>query len=1089
MQQGMLFHTLYDTTAGIDIIQILGDFSEPLNVSAFQTAWEQLIAHHGILRTCFDWQGLDAPVQQVMPHVSLSWQIGDWRHLPPHAQEEALHAFLQSDRQRGFDLAQAPLLRFALFQCQERRYQFVWTFHHILLDGRSFPIILQELFTVYDAARQNDLPLSPIDLLPKRRPFQDHVAWLETQAFSQAQTFWQQYLHGYDQPIQLPTLPAANTKTSFHEQEITFPDEETTRLNTFAAAHDLTLNTLVQGAWALLLSRYCGAEDVVFGATRACRRSSVTGADSMVGLLINTVPVRVRLPAGQTCLAWLQELRTQQRQLWAFEQTPLTKIQAWSQLATDQPLFETLLVFSYESLNSVLRGLGPAWQPRQFRIFRRPSFPLTLVGYGQPVLSLKLMYDPQRFPAALIAQMLDHLKIILNHFAGRPSSLIGGISILTADEYRRIVQQWNQTQTAYPGQKSIHQVFAEQAALTPEATALVFRDQQLTYQQLNEQANQLAHYLRAAGVGPEDLIVVAMDRSLEMVVAMLGILKAGAAYLPIDTSYPLARLALMLDETRSAIILTQDHLAPLLADLEQQPGQRLICLNSVWDTIASYARTNPPDRATSENLAYVMYTSGSTGRPKGVGIPHRGVVRLVKQTNFAELRADDVFLQVAPITFDAATLEIWGSLLNGACLVLFPQPTVSLSELARIIRQEGVTTLWLTAGLFHLMVDEHLEGLRPLRQLLAGGDVLSAAHVQKVRSELPHWRLINGYGPTENSTFTACYTIPYDQKADRSVPIGRPIANTTIYILDEHLRPTAVGVPGELYIGGDGLARGYFNQPALTAEKFIPNPFFSRTGAGQFSSDFVLYKTGDLVRYLPDGNIEFLGRMDNQVKIRGFRIELGEIESILQQHEAVQTAVIVTHNSLPGDEASAKQLVAYFVPVLQTPSDDELRHFLQAHLPEYMIPAIFMPLASLPLNHNGKVDRKALPVPDLDRLTATTFVAPRTAIEKRLAEGWKAILNAESVSIHDNFFALGGHSLSAIRLANWIAEAFQLQLSLAQIFTAATLSEMAMSINYLALADDVNQPDSPGKIRPVARHTRPVPRSALQPPGAKQEPL
>jgi aspartate racemase len=545
----------------------------------------------------------------------------------------------------------------------------------------------------------------------------------------------------------------------------------------------------------------------------------------------------------------------------------------------------------------------------------------------------------------------------------------------------------------------------------------------------------------------------------------------------------------MLEEAQSPVILTQNHLAPILAELEQQRERQLVFLDSEWDTIASSARTNPPISTTPENLAYVIYTSGSTGRPKGVSVAHRGVVRLVKETNYAEFQADDVFLQFAPISFDAATLEIWGSLLNGARLVLFPQPNASLSELGHIIRQEGITTLWLTAGLFHLMVDEHLEGLRPLRQLLAGGDVLSATHVQKVRAELPHCRLINGYGPTENTTFTTCYTIPYDQKIDDSVPIGRPIASTTIYILDAYLRPTAVGVPGELYIGGDGLARGYFNQPALTAEKFIPNPFLRNTNTGQFSSDFVLYKTGDLARYLPDGNIEFMGRMDNQVKIRGFRIELGEIEAVLQQHEEVQTAVVVTHNNLPDDDASAKQLFAYIVPASHMPADDQLRRFLQTHLPDYMIPTLFMPLDTLPLNANGKVDRKALPAPDPVRLAAATFVAPRTSIEKRLAQGWQVVLNAKSISVYDNFFALGGHSLSAIRLANWIVEAFQVQLSLPQIFTAATLAEMAETISYLALADEPNQPGAPGKIKAVVRHTRLVPRSTLQQTSAKQEPL
>ena len=1087
IQQGMLFHTLYDTTSGIDIVQILCDLPESLDVSAFQAAWQQLIAHHSVLRTCFRWQGLDVPLQQVMPMVTAAWQFEDWRPLSQQEQDEALSCFLKTDRQQGFDLSQAPLLRFALFHCQENVYQFVWTFHHILLDGRSFPIILQELFTLYETLCQNDQDDAPITQLPARRPFQDHIAWLQTQKFDKAQPFWQGYLQGYEQPIQLPTLPATSKDTSYYEQTLTFSDEETAPLKTVAAAHDLTLNTLVQGAWALLLSRYSGSDDVVFGATRACRRSSVTGADAMVGLLINTLPVRVRLPTAQSCLSWLQELRTQQRQIWPYEQTPLPQVQAWSQVPAYQPLFDTLLVFSYESLDSILRGLGHAWQQRRFRIFRRPNFPLTLVGYGQPTLSLKLIYDQQQFTADLITQMLGHLATILKHFATQPLSRVEEISMLVASEYQMIVEQWNQTQTPYPRQQTIHELFAEQADLAPQAIALVFKDQRLTYKQVNERANKLAHYLRSLGVGPEDMVAIAMDRSVEMIVAILGILKAGAAYLPLDTGYPPARLALMLDETQATVILTQNHLALFVAELDQREGRRIIYLDTEWEDIVGYASTNPLVQTTPDNLAYVMYTSGSTGRPKGVSVPHRGVVRLVKQTDYATFQNEDVFLQFAPISFDAATLEIWGSLLNGARLVLFPQPTASLSRLAHIIKQESITTLWLTAGLFHLMVDEHLEGLRPLRQLLAGGDVLLTAHVHKVRTELPNCRLINGYGPTENTTFTTCYPIPHEQTLDGSVPIGRPIANTTVYILDEALRPTPVGVPGELYIGGDGLSRGYFNQPALTAEKFIPNPFVSEDQLFEPPTSLCLYKTGDLARFLPDGNIDFLGRIDNQVKIRGFRIELGEIEAVLQQHWAVQTAVVLARTDLPGDNASSKQLVAYIVPVSQMPTDNELRRFLQEQLPDYMMPTIFVALNTLPLTPNGKVDRQGLPVPDLTRLT--TFVTPQTSTEKRLASGWQALLSVESISLHDNFFALGGHSLTAIQLADWIFRAFQVGLSLPQIFTAATLAEMAEVIDALTSAHESSHTDKPTKIKPVARQTRLARRSTMQQASSKQESL
>ncbi|NEN99012.1 MAG: amino acid adenylation domain-containing protein, partial [Moorea sp. SIO3I7] len=527
------------------------------------------------------------------------------------------------------------------------------------------------------------------------------------------------------------------------------------------------------------------------------------------------------------------------------------------------------------------------------------------------------------------------------------------------------------------------------------------------------------------GVGPEVLVGICVERSVQMVVGLLGILKAGGAYVPLDPNYPPERLTFMVEDAKVSVLLTQTNLVA-----ELPPSSTTVCLDhsDLVEGLSTLVLTLP--RVKAENLAYVIYTSGSTGRPKGVSVTHRNVVRLVKQTNFMEFSTDDVFLQLAPISFDAATWEIWGPLLNGGKLVILPPHQPSLLELGQALQRHQITTLWLTAGLFHLMVEEHLADLQGLKWLLAGGDVLSVSHIYKAVQGLPHCQVINGYGPTENTTFTCCYPVEGVQPTDRSIPIGYPIANTQVYILDNHQNPVPIGVSGELYTGGDGVARGYHNHAPLTEAKFIENPF----GQGR------LYKTGDLVRYLCDGKIEFLGRIDNQVKIRGFRIELGEIEAVLSSHPQIQQTVVIATVDLSGN----KRLVAYYVSEEESVTTNQLREFLKQKLPDYMVPSAFVTLDTLPLTPNGKVDRFALPAPDGEITREHKYVAPRTTIELELTQIWSDVLNLTSVGVQDNFFELGGNSLIAVRLMSLIQEKFQINLPLATLFQSPTIEQLAV---------------------------------------------
>ncbi len=634
---------------------------------------------------------------------------------------------------------------------------------------------------------------------------------------------------------------------------------------------------------------------------------------------------------------------------------------------------------------------------------------------------------------------------------------------LTRSELYQLLITNNQTQTEYPRQACIHELFEQQVAQTPEAVALIFQEEKLTYRELNSRANQLAHHLQALGVGVETLVGISVERSFDLVIGLLAILKVGGAYVPLDPTYPQARLAWILEDTQVSVLLTQSHLVKVFSELSAMQSLQLIGLDQADLLVAlnTLSDDNLVNLGTAENLAYVMYTSGSTGQPKGVSVIHRGVVRLVKNTHYAKLTADEVLLQLAPLSFDASTFEIWGALLNGAKLVIMPPAPPSLAELGAALQRYQITTLWLTAGLFHQMVNERLTDLQNLRQLLAGGEALAVPQVNQVLSILKTGSvLINGYGPTENTTFSCCYSmLAGSQVTTETVPIGRPISNSQAYVLDEQLQPVPRGAVGELYVGGDGLARGYFNRPALTAEKFIQVRF------DNFSKVVKSYKTGDLVRYRPDGVLEFLGRRDHQIKLRGFRIEPGEIEATLQQFPEVQLALVMVKELAPGD----KRLMAYVVvtpaALHQEDFTPQLRQFLVARLPNYLLPAAIIKMATFPTTANGKVDREALPLPTWRGSEATEDL-PRSTTEMQLSNLFAHLLKISSVGIYDNFFELGGDSLLATQLLARICELFQVELSIATLFQAPTV----MALAELIQAHKIKLSEELPAISPVPRY-------------------
>ncbi len=1043
LQQGLLFHSLSEPDSGMYFNQTAIELRGRLNEEALRAAWQQAVDEHPILRTFFVWEGVESPIQVVRKKAQMPFSMVDWTERDEAQQQTALDTLRGEDLRSGFDLSKAPLVRATLIQRSEDTWCLFWSFHHILMDGWSMFRVLGQVFGAYDAICQDET-YSP----ESSRPYRDHIVWLNQQSLPAAEEFWTRNLKGFTAPTPLLSEPGSlqedQGEDGFTAEVLHLDSDTSTALQEFASKQHITLNTLLQGAWALVLSRYSGEDDVLFGAVVSGRPAALEGVEAMVGLFINTLPVRVKAPDDEQVLPWLQRLQAEQAELREYDYSPLVEIQGWSEVPREDSLFQSIFLFENYKKDAPLEELCQGLKIGDVQWFERHNFPLAAVAIPGEEFMLRLIYQTDVYGSQTIARMLGHWRGLLESMAGNPDQTLGELAMVTQTERQQLVVDWNQTVSEYPRDACIHNLFEEHAAAAPDAIAVVLGEERLTYGELNSRANRLAHHLKRMGVGPEVVVGLCLDRSTDLTVALLAILKAGGAYLSLDPEYPKERLRHMLRDTRAPVLLTQEHLMAELPDNDAL----VVCLDSDAEAIGKESDQNPEERGSAEQLAYVIYTSGSTGLPKGTLIPHRAVVRLVRDTNFAHFDADEVFLQFATVSFDASTLELWASLLNGARLVLFPTLRPSLEELGQVIQKHGVTTLWLTAGLFHQMVEQHVQGLKGVRQLIAGGDVLSVSHVKQALDQIEGCQVINGYGPTENTIFTCCHPMNDHETLGQTVPIGRPVANTTVFILDSQLRPVPIGVIGDLYTGGDGLARGYLNQPELTAERFIESPFADQPGDR-------LYDVGDKARYLADGTIEFFGRTDSQVKLRGYRIELAEIETLLNEHEDIRDVVVAAREDAPGD----KRLVAYCIATDGAkPETSTLREYLASKLPNYMVPATFVVLEEFPLTANGKVDRKALPAPELDRSqSGESYRPPGSELEKTIVEIWQSVLKMDEVGTRDNFFDLGGHSLSLIRVHGAIQKHLGSKIPMVEMFRFPTVEALAA---FLA-GDAETQEDKP----------------------------
>lgn len=1037
-QYGLLFNTLYAPESPVYFEQTVTT-REILDVPNFMRAWRRVVERHPILRTAFFWEDLDEPVQVVMRRAELPVEQQDWRELDPDEQQRRLEAFLEADRRRGFDFSAAPLMRLALIRLDKTMYNVVCSYHHILLDGWSVVLISQEVEAWSEAFREGGT-LS----LPKPRPFRDYIIWLQRKDWEAEKEYWRQKLDGFTTATSL-SIDAApgglpNPTATFGRQETGLSAEMTAAMQAFAQQHRITVNTLFQAAWALLLNRYGGEEDVVFGITVHGRPTNLSGFESMVGLFINAIPVRVQILPTSSVLEWLNVLQMEFADLLRYGYSSLVEIQSWTGIPRNKPMFDYILV---DQSNPGSISNEQDLNRYHYDLFEINGYPLTvyLDWSSRDALVLRTTYDRQRFDDSAITRLLHHLRTLLVGMIANAEQQLLQVPILTEVERHQLLSEWNGPKTDYPKGQCIHELFEAQVERSPDGVAVVFEDQHLTYQELNRRANQLAHYLRKLGVSPEVLVGISAERSLEMVVGLVGILKAGGAYVPLDPTYPKERLAFMLEDARVPVLLTQEQVFESLSDHEAQ----VVCLDTGWGVIAGESGENPVHGVMDDNPAYVIYTSGSTGRPKGAINTHGGIRNrlLWKQESYQLTEADRV-LQKTPFSFDVSVWEFFWPLLTGACLVVArPEGHKDSAYLVKSIIEQGITTMHFVPSMLRVFVQEDgLEACSSLRRVICSGETLPFDLQERFFTRLDA-ELHNLYGPTEAAidvTFWACER----ESKQQVVPIGRPIANTQIYLLDAHLQPVPVGVPGELHIGGVGLARGYHNRPDLTAEKFIPNPFSAEAGTR-------LYKTGDLACYLPDGNIRFLGRIDYQVKVHGFRIELGEIEAVLGQSSAVREVVVTAREDVPDE----KRLVAYVVSSEgQEPSASEMRRFLQEKLPGYMVPSVFVMLETLPLTPNGKVDRRALPAPDAaqpERLEK--FVAPETPLEEKLAEIWAEILGVERIGIFDNFFDLGGDSLRGTQVITRMRRTLGVNVPVHSLLEEPTIAHLALLIEEILIEE------------------------------------
>ncbi|WP_027250316.1 non-ribosomal peptide synthetase [Planktothrix agardhii] len=1014
-----------------------------LNQGALEQSLWSICDRHEVLRTNFvtingqPTQVIQTSNQQsAVSSISCSLSVVELQHLSLNEQEERTQQLRQTQATQPFDLAQESLIRATLVVLSETEHLLLVCMHHIISDGWSIEVFIHELTTLYNAYAQNQ----PANLAPLPIQYADFALWqrqwLQGDVLQSQLNYWQNQLADAPALLSLPTdrpRPAVQSFVGAY-QEFSLSPELSQALTELSRKQGVTLFMTLLAAFDALLYRYTGSSDILVGTPIANRnRGEIEG---LIGFFVNTLVLRTDLADNPSFSQLLTRVREVAMDAYAHQDLPFEMLVEALQPERDlshTPLFQVAFVLQNTPRSEIeMTGLKVTDLPLENTTAK---FDLTLaMVHTDNALKGVWEYNTDLFDSGTIERLAGHFVNLLAGIVANPQAQISQLPLLTEVEQQQLLIEWNNTQVDYPQIKCIHTLFEEQAERTPDAIAVVFENQQLTYAELNGRANQLAHYLQKLGVKSDTLVGICVERSLEMIVGLLGILKAGGAYLPLDPEYPQERLSFMLEDSQVEVLLTQNKLVKLLA----QNQEYIVCLDGDWQNISQANENNLNITITPNNLAYVIYTSGSTGQPKGVYCNHLGVVNLYTDFQTKKpLSVGDRCSLWTSLNFDVSVYEVFSALLSGATLHITPEFIRSDAfKFINWLYSEQISSAYIPPFMLNNFSDclEQAVNHISLRRLLVGVEPINEKLLISISQRIPGLQIINGYGPTETTICSTLYSIKTETISNGNTPIGKPLQNTKIYLLDKQMQPVPIGVQGELHIGGAGLARGYLNRPQLNAEKFIPNPFDKAKGSK-------LYKTGDLARYLPDGNIEYLGRIDNQVKIRGFRIELGEIEAVIGQNEDVQSACVIAREDSPGD----KRLVAYLVPqpeIILT--INEIRQFLKAKLPDYMVPNAFVILEALPLTPNGKIDRRALPAPDLQG--KGEYIAPRNPIEEKIAQIWAEVLKLERVSIEDNFFELGGHSLLATQVISRCQEAFEIALPLRYLFESPTIAQLSAVI-------------------------------------------
>ncbi|WP_339788681.1 amino acid adenylation domain-containing protein [Paenibacillus sp. FSL R7-0313] len=1028
MQKGMWFHSALDRQTAAYFEQTRFTMRGALDVQLFERSWMELAKRHLVLRANFVKGPAGEPLQIIYRDKPVGFEYEELLHLQVDEKQAYLDKKAEEDKLRGFDMEHDALVRFTILRTEEQSYHVLWSFQHILMDGWCLAQLMQELFEAYSALASGEQSAGD-----KGSDYGAYIEWLEKQDDQAALAYWMGFLAGYEGQTVLPGQKELAPNGRFTADHVTaeLGKDLSERMDRVAKQRLVTVNTLLQAIWGVMLQKYNGTNDAVFGSVVAGRPAEIPGIESMIGLFINTVPVRVTSEADTVFADLMAKLQERALESGRYDYYPLYEIQARS--VQKQNLINHIIAFENYPVDEQMEQAGDQQHGDltiadvQMEEQTNYNFNVTVVPGDE--IEIRFDFNAEVFDKDSIERLKGHLVHLLEQVADNPEITVGELELVTEAEKADLLGSFNDTTTEFPRGKTLIQLFEEQAERIPDAAAISLNGQELTYRELNERVNRLARTLRSHGISKGRLVAIMAERSIEMVVGMLAAHKAGSAYVPIDPEYPEERIRFLIEDSGAQVMLTQSRLRERLAGSDS-----VILLDDESFYHEDRTNLNPGNEAT--DLACIIYTSGTTGKPKGNLVSHRNIVRIVRNTNYIDITERDHVLQLSSYSFDGAIFDIFGALTNGARLVLVPHETLlEIGQLADLIQRERISVMLITTAFFNVLVDVNVDCLRDVRAILFGGERVSVGHVRKALAHIGPGRLNHLYGPSESTVYTTYLPVDFVDESAVTVPIGRPISNTTVYIVDSQNKLLPIGVAGELCVGGEGLVGGYNNRPELTAEKFVDHPFVQGER---------MYRTGDLAKWLPDGTIEYVGRTDDQVKVRGFRIELGEIEAQLQKVEGIRKTTVFARENTSGE----KQLCAYYEADRDLPAA-ELKSVLSQELPAYMIPAYMIQLERLPLTTNGKVDRRSLPAPEESLQPGEGRTPPRTPLEASLAEIWKSVLGLEHIGVHDNFFDLGGHSLRATTLVSKVHQELNVELPLRDVFRYSTIEEMALALSRI----------------------------------------